>query len=72
MKVIDFNEEEQLIKKDIERARANMKDVEDLSDFDSKTESKTPAKKASDSKKKKDNSQTKKPERGALLLSRGQ
>ena len=61
MKVIDFNEEEQLIKKDIERARANMKDVEDLSDFDSKTESKTPAKKASDSKKKKDKAEEEEP-----------
>lgn len=61
MKVIDFNEEEQLIKKDIERARANMKDVEDLSDFDSKTEKKTPAKKASDSKKKKNNEEEEEP-----------
>ena len=52
MKVIDFNEEEQLIKKDIERARANMKDVEDLSDFGSTKEKKTPEKKPSDSKKK--------------------
>ncbi|SFR65774.1 signal peptidase I [Pseudobutyrivibrio sp. NOR37] len=52
MKVIDFNEEEQLIKKDIERARANMKDVEDLSDFGSTKEKKTPEKKTSDSKKK--------------------
>nr|WP_330362045.1 signal peptidase I [Pseudobutyrivibrio ruminis] len=34
MKVIDFNEEEQQIKRDIEKARQNMKDVEDLSDFD--------------------------------------
>lgn len=46
MKVIDFNEEEELIKKDIERARQNMKDVEDLSDFDSK--SKTEKKKDED------------------------
>ena len=36
MKVIDFNEEEQEIKRDIERARQNIKEVEDLSDFDSK------------------------------------
>ncbi len=36
MKVIDFNEEEQQIKRDIEKARQNMKDVEDLSDFDGK------------------------------------
>ncbi len=36
MKVIDFNEEEQLIKKQIEKARQNMTEVEDLSDFDSK------------------------------------
>lgn len=35
MKVIDFNEEEK-IKRDIEKARQNMKDVEDLSDFGSK------------------------------------
>ena len=59
MKVIDFNEEEQQIKKDIERARANMKDVEDLSDFDANKQSKESAKKTSDkkssgSKKKKD------------------
>lgn len=46
MKVIDFNEEEELIKKDIERARQNMKDVEDLSGFDSK--SKTEKKKDED------------------------
>ena len=38
MKVIDFNEEEQQIKRDIEKARQNMKDVEDLSDFDGKTD----------------------------------
>ena len=36
MKVIDFNEEEQEIKRDIERDRQNIKEVEDLSDFDSK------------------------------------
>ncbi len=35
MKVIDFNEEEIEIKRDIEKARNAMKDVEDLSDFDS-------------------------------------
>ena len=39
MKVIDFNEEEQ-IKKDIERARHNMRDVEDLSDFGNEKEDK--------------------------------
>ena len=33
MKVIDFNEEEEQIKKDIERARRNMDSVTDLSDF---------------------------------------
>ena len=33
MKVIDFNEEEEQIKRDIERARRNMSNVEDLSDF---------------------------------------
>ena len=33
MKVIDFNEEEEQIKKDIERARRNMENVEDLSEF---------------------------------------
>ncbi len=38
MKVIDFNEEEQQIKRDIEKARQNMKDVEDLSDFDGKSD----------------------------------
>jgi signal peptidase I len=38
MKVIDFNEEEQQIKRDIEKARQNMKDVEDLSDFDGKAD----------------------------------
>ena len=48
MKVIDFNEEEQQIKRDIERARQNMKDVEDLSDFDNK---KTKDKKQTDSNK---------------------
>ena len=36
MKVIDFNEEEQEIKRDIERVRQNMRDVEDLSNFDTK------------------------------------
>ncbi|SFH61862.1 signal peptidase I [Pseudobutyrivibrio sp. OR37] len=36
MNVIDFNEEEQQIKKNIENARKNMKDVEDLSEFASK------------------------------------
>lgn len=56
MKVIDFNEEEQQIKKDIEKARANMKDVEDLSDFDSKKQTKPEKKKSSSPKKnKKDN-----------------
>ncbi len=52
MKVIDFNEEEQLIKKDIERARQNMKDVEDLSDFDTKVSRKKSStnKKSADSK----------------------
>lgn len=39
MKVIDFNEEEK-IKRDIEKARQNMKDVEDLSDFDTKEKKK--------------------------------
>ncbi len=34
MKVIDFNEEEESIKKDIERARRNASVVEDLSDFE--------------------------------------
>ena len=34
MKVIDFNEEDELIKKDIEKARRKLNDVEDLSDFD--------------------------------------
>lgn len=38
MKVIDFNEEEQQIKRDIEKVRQNMKDVEDLSDFDGKSD----------------------------------
>ena len=33
MKVIDFNEEEEQIKRDIERARRNMSNVVDLSDF---------------------------------------
>jgi signal peptidase I len=37
MKVIDFNEEEEQIKKEIERARKHVNEVEDLSDFDSKT-----------------------------------
>ncbi len=36
MKVIDFNEEEMQIKRDIEKARANAKEIEDLSDFESK------------------------------------
>ncbi len=36
MKVIDFNEEEIQIKRDIEKARANAKEIEDLSDFESK------------------------------------
>ena len=36
MKVIDFNEEEQEIKRDIERVRQNLRDVEDLSNFDTK------------------------------------
>ena len=40
MKVIDFNEEEIQIKKDIERARQNMKDIEDLSNFDEKPKKK--------------------------------
>jgi len=40
MKVIDFNEEEQQIKRDIERARQNAKEVEDLTDFDSKKNNK--------------------------------
>ena len=61
MKVIDFNEEEQLIKKDIERARANMKDVEDLSDFGSTKEKKTPEKKPSESKKKKNSDEEEEP-----------
>ena len=39
MKVIDFNEEEK-IKRDIERASRNMNNVEDLSNFDSKTKKK--------------------------------
>lgn len=40
MNVIDFNEEEEQIKKDIERARQNMNEVEDLSDFDDKKKDK--------------------------------
>ena len=34
MRVIDFNEEDELIKKDIERARKKLNEVEDLSNFD--------------------------------------
>ena len=40
MNVIDFNEEEEQIKKDIEKARQNMNEVEDLSDFDDKKKDK--------------------------------
>lgn len=49
MKVIDFNQEEEQIKKDIERARQNMKDVEDLSDFDTKKDSKEETEASKDS-----------------------
>jgi len=49
MKVIDFNQEEEQIKKDIERARQNMKDVEDLSDFDPKKDSDEEAEASKDS-----------------------
>jgi len=49
MKVIDFNQEEEQIKKDIERARQNMKDVEDLSDFDPKKDNDEEAEASKDS-----------------------
>ena len=41
MKVIDFDQEELQIKKDIEKARESMKDVEDLSDFANKSTDKS-------------------------------